>query len=91
MASDPSPDAESLHKGLNALQITREIALDKRNYCSWGTREKMTEEFIRRTGHAEGPHEWQLDVAEAALLGVDATLIAATGLGKRCLLSCLSS
>lgn len=31
-------------------------------------------------GHA--PYEWQLDVAEAVLLGIDTTLIARTGSGK---------
>lgn len=40
----------------------------------------MSEECLTRKGFL--PHDWQLDVAEAVLLGLDTVLIAGTGCGK---------
>ena len=52
----------------------------------WGydyedTRRKISEEFKNRNNNME-PYEWQLDVAEAIILGLDCTVIAGTGAGK---------
>lgn len=52
----------------------------------WGYRSTDTREQIRNTFQAccpgKEPHDWQLDVAEAILLGLDCTVIAGTGAGK---------
>lgn len=45
------------------------------------TRRDMRNRLFAATGGKE-PYQWQLDVAEALLLGVDAIVIAPTGAGK---------
>ena len=45
------------------------------------TRQKISEEFRHRCNNLE-PYPWQLNVAEALLLGLDCSVIAATGSGK---------
>ena len=44
------------------------------------TRSTITRLFKARSGKT--PYDWQLDVAEAILLGLDSTVIAGTGSGK---------
>ncbi|KAI0629149.1 P-loop containing nucleoside triphosphate hydrolase protein [Trametes polyzona] len=64
------------------LQAARDAAAaSTRKYDSNATRKKLIEEFGARTG-GKAPYDWQLDVAEALLLGVDCTVIAGTGSGK---------
>ncbi|KAI0634115.1 P-loop containing nucleoside triphosphate hydrolase protein [Trametes polyzona] len=63
------------------LQAARDEAISKRKYDSALTRSKLVEEFRARTG-GKTPYDWQVDVAEALLLGVDCTVIAGTGSGK---------
>jgi ATP-dependent helicase YprA (DUF1998 family) len=52
-----------------------------RGYDYENTRRKISEEFKNRNNDME-PYEWQLDVAEAIILGLDCTVIAGTGAGK---------
>jgi ATP-dependent helicase YprA (DUF1998 family) len=71
-------DAE---KFARILQKVRDEALKSRGYQSAPTRAKLRTEFsIRNAGMV--PYGWQVDVAEALLLGLDCSVIAGTGAGK---------
>ncbi|KAI0348869.1 hypothetical protein OH77DRAFT_1465921, partial [Trametes cingulata] len=63
------------------LQAARDAAVTTRKYNSTAVREDIVREFRERTG-GKTPYDWQVDVAEALLLGVDCTVIAGTGSGK---------
>ncbi|KAL4258661.1 hypothetical protein AB1N83_011263 [Pleurotus pulmonarius] len=52
-----------------------------RKYNSETARLQITSEFAKRT-RGKTPYGWQVDVAEALLLGLDCTVIAGTGAGK---------
>ncbi|KAI0309971.1 P-loop containing nucleoside triphosphate hydrolase protein [Amylostereum chailletii] len=62
------------------LEEARKRAAPK--YVSAEARKKMSEECKARSHGKIVPHEWQLDIAECLILGVDCELIAATGTGK---------
>ena len=62
------------------LQEARAAAEKQRKYNSGATRRALAALFAERFGSA--PYEWQLDVAEALLLGLDSVVIAGTGSGK---------
>ncbi|KAF6755179.1 P-loop containing nucleoside triphosphate hydrolase protein [Ephemerocybe angulata] len=53
---------------------------EKEGYVSRETRDAMEETFCARFGKI--PYAWQLDVAEALLLGLNCVVIAGTGCGK---------
>ena len=79
------PPSASLHAQLRArsyknLQKARLAAEKKTSYNSAETRARLTCEFRARM-HSE-PYPWQLDAAEAILLGLDSVVIAGTGSGK---------
>jgi ATP-dependent helicase YprA (DUF1998 family) len=63
------------------LHKAREQAFKMRGYQSAMTRLKLHVEFNKRN---EGmvAYEWQIDVSEALLLGLDCSVIAGTGAGK---------
>ena len=64
------------------LNDARKAAIDQRPpYSSESTREAISTVFYERTNGLK-PYEWQLDVAEALILGLDCLLIAGTGAGK---------
>ncbi len=50
-------------------------------YDSMDARQRMTDAF-RERNDGKTPHPWQLDTAEAILLGIDGLVIAGTGAGK---------
>ncbi|THU76120.1 hypothetical protein K435DRAFT_787365 [Dendrothele bispora CBS 962.96] len=52
-----------------------------RNYNSGTTRNQIREEFSKRNKGLVA-YGWQIDVAEALLLGLDVSVIAGTGSGK---------
>ena len=62
------------------LQQARETAAKKRNYNSLDTHTRLERLFSEKSGFK--PYGWQLDVAEAILLGLDCVVIAGTGSGK---------
>lgn len=62
------------------LEKAREKAQKEKKYDSLAVRNKITEVFRQRTG--KSPYGWQVQVAEALLLGLDCTVIAGTGMGK---------
>ncbi|KAF8162176.1 hypothetical protein K438DRAFT_1618567 [Mycena galopus ATCC 62051] len=68
-------------KAADNLQTARAEAAKSRQYRSTPTRAKIRTEFIARNDGMI-PHDWQVDFAEALLLGLDCTLIAGTGSGK---------
>ncbi|KAH7903826.1 P-loop containing nucleoside triphosphate hydrolase protein, partial [Hygrophoropsis aurantiaca] len=65
----------------NLLRQAREKAAKTHGYNSVAMQLKICDEFRARNENKE-PYKWQLDVAEALLLGLDCTVIAGTGAGK---------
>lgn len=62
------------------LQDARDAAGRKNGYDSAKTRQDLKRLFRERFG--TDPYEWQVDVTEAILLGLDSVVIAGTGAGK---------
>jgi hypothetical protein len=72
--------AEHQHNVRQAAEIlknARQDAFERNGFLSEATRTKMLDEFKSRTGMVA--YDWQLDVAEALLLGMDCLVIAGTG------------
>ena len=63
------------------LARARVEATQKYHYDSQMTQEKLSK-LVHQHCEGKRPYEWQLDVAEALLLGVDSVVIAGTGMGK---------
>ena len=64
-----------------SFKILEEARRSKRGYNSQATREALTN-VVKAVFNQNTPHDFQLDVAEAIILGLDATVIAGTGSGK---------
>ena len=62
----------------NVLQAARDHS---REYSSERTREELVAVF-QKTFQGLEPYDWQLNVTEAILLGLDCVVIAGTGSGK---------
>jgi bloom syndrome protein len=62
------------------LQKAREEAARNNGYDSTRTRSDL--KLIFRDRFGKDPYEWQLDVTEAILLGLDSVVIMGTGAGK---------
>ncbi|KAJ7260767.1 P-loop containing nucleoside triphosphate hydrolase protein [Mycena rebaudengoi] len=62
------------------LQAAREKAREKTKYDSEATRRDLARLFEEEYG--KPPYEWQIDVSEALILGLDCIVIAGTGAGK---------
>ncbi|KAJ3501241.1 hypothetical protein NLJ89_g9430 [Agrocybe chaxingu] len=62
------------------LNNARQKAAETSGCDSAATRISLTEVTRRRSG--DNPYEWQLDMSEAVLLGLDTIVIAGTGSGK---------
>lgn len=82
MAQDSRKEAhDRLHaRSYRNLDKAREGAARKSAYDSAKTRHDIQTLFAERFG--TNPYEWQLDVTEAILLGLDSVVIAGTGAGK---------
>lgn len=78
----PEKDPAALEKArfTKILEKTRRDARQTSKFDSAAVRTLMSEECLTRKGFL--PHEWQLDVAEAVVLGLDTVMIAGTGCGK---------
>ncbi|KIJ62766.1 hypothetical protein HYDPIDRAFT_69288, partial [Hydnomerulius pinastri MD-312] len=63
------------------LAQARQSAQEKNQYDSKTTRKKIVDEFCARFDNL-APYDWQLNVAEALVLGLDCSVIAGTGAGK---------
>jgi ATP-dependent helicase YprA (DUF1998 family) len=63
------------------LKNARDAALKDRNYDSEGTRQTMSRK-LQDVFNGRIPYEWQLDAAEALILGLDCVVVAGTGAGK---------
>ncbi|KAF8888593.1 P-loop containing nucleoside triphosphate hydrolase protein [Infundibulicybe gibba] len=72
---------EETRRSTQVLEDARENAYLHRKYNSAATRDMLVSEFGMRT-NGMSPYSWQVDVAEALLLGLDCTVIAGTGAGK---------
>jgi bloom syndrome protein len=82
-----APNSKSDHDAAKArsetlLQTARNMAAEKNGYDSNRTRRDLQTLFSERFGSAAEPYQWQLDVTEAILLGLDSVVIAGTGSGK---------
>ena len=62
------------------LENARKAAAKKKTYDTHKTRAALADIFWERFGN--DPYDWQLDVAEAIILGLDSIVIAGTGSGK---------
>jgi ATP-dependent helicase YprA (DUF1998 family) len=67
-------------KSYRILEKARAEAARKNGYNSQTTRTELQRLFRERFG--KDPYDWQLDVTEAILLGLDSVVIAGTGAGK---------
>ena len=67
-------------KSYRILERARAEAARKNGYNSQTTRTDLQRLFRERFG--KDPYDWQLDVTEAILLGLDSVVIAGTGAGK---------
>ncbi|KAF8881231.1 hypothetical protein BD779DRAFT_1473508 [Infundibulicybe gibba] len=79
-----SPSEEhqkEIRKYKQLLQNARDSARGARGYDSAQTRSILHSEFSRRNPGLSA-YGWQVDVAEALLLGLDCSVIAGTGAGK---------
>ena len=74
-------DAAKAHSK-TLLQKACDMAAKKGNYDSEKTRHDLGALFSERFGSGAEPYQWQLDVTEAILLGLDSVVIAGTGSGK---------
>ncbi|KAG6806832.1 hypothetical protein H0H92_009901, partial [Tricholoma furcatifolium] len=61
------------------LVAARKSAIERNKYSSEETRQRLTQ-LVRDRFHND-PYAWQLDVAEALVLGLDCVVIAGTGAG----------
>ena len=64
-----------------SLKLLSDARTKKVGYNSQATRRTLAESVTARCP-AINPYDWQIDVAEAVALGLDATVIAGTGSGK---------
>ena len=62
------------------LQEARDVSKKKHDYNLGETRLEMRTRFSDKSHFR--PYDWQLDVAEALLVGLDSIVIAGTGSGK---------
>jgi ATP-dependent helicase YprA (DUF1998 family) len=67
---------------MRSEQLLQTARAKKRDYNSDDTRRTLRTRFAKRSKGRFEPYEWQLDVAEALLLGLDSVVIAGTGSGK---------
>jgi bloom syndrome protein len=81
LGSDSDHDV-AIARSQMLLQNARVTAAKKKNYDSGDTRRKLQSLFSERFGSGAEPYQWQLDVTEATLLGLDSVVIAGTGSGK---------
>lgn len=65
----------------SVFRAKRRAAMKSRKYCSEETRQRMADGF-RDACDGKEPYTWQLDAAEAVLLGLDCLVVAGTGAGK---------
>ncbi|KAF8723171.1 hypothetical protein AX14_009490 [Amanita brunnescens Koide BX004] len=72
---------DQVRRSTAALEQARKHFAEKHKYSTSVTRQKLRDELSSRTDGLEA-YEWQVNVSEALLLGLDCTVIAGTGAGK---------
>jgi ATP-dependent helicase YprA (DUF1998 family) len=75
-----SDHLRNVKQAADLLKNARKEAFEKKGFLSEAIRTKMHDEFKFRTDMVA--YDWQIDVAEALLLGLDCSVIAGTGAGK---------
>ena len=76
----PSRSARKHTNSYRNLENARKAAAKKKNYDTHKTRAALADIFRERFGN--NPYDWQLNVTEAIILGLDSIVIAGTGSGK---------
>jgi ATP-dependent helicase YprA (DUF1998 family) len=78
-----SPEKQNLLSA-DILEKAQTVSSNNNGYCSTQVRRALQDSFFnaQMTGLKRVPYDWQLDVAEALLLGLDCSVIAGTGAGK---------
>jgi bloom syndrome protein len=71
---------QAKRKSYQLLEHTRDAAIANGDKSYINLREELTRLLVEKFKHA--PYSWQLDVAEAICLGLDAVVVAGTGEGK---------
>ena len=71
----------SISRASGTLKSACEAALKDQNYDSDGTRQTMSRR-LQDVFNGRLPYDWQLDAAEALILGLDCIVVAGTGAGK---------
>lgn len=81
--ADARKEAHDEERRQSGLFLQEAVLAAARNlrYDSTATRAKIQTEFTRRNSGKQ-PYNWQVNVTEALLLGLDCTVIAGTGAGK---------
>ncbi|KAI0744930.1 P-loop containing nucleoside triphosphate hydrolase protein [Earliella scabrosa] len=76
-----STHAQRIEHSARLLESARDFAAKERGYNSQEVRDEIIRTFAEAFG-GRVPYGWQVDVAEALLLGLDTAVIAGTGAGK---------
>jgi len=74
------PHAKVRLRSYRNLENARAEASKKSRFDSESVRRRLGDTFRERFGSA--PHDWQVDVSEALILGLDTVVVAGTGSGK---------
>jgi len=84
MAQSDSSVKKPRLKDANHIATSRMLvsSCEEENYDTHKTRVAFDRYFSRTIRN--NPYDWQLDVAEAIILGLDSIVIAGTGSGKTC-------
>ncbi|KAF8168911.1 P-loop containing nucleoside triphosphate hydrolase protein [Pholiota molesta] len=77
---DPCSESPEWARSYRNLRAAIQKATNENGYDSHATRTRVHQLFRERFGCP--PHDWQVDVTEAMLLGLDSIVIAGTGAGK---------
>jgi len=76
------PHFQTQTRSYKNLDNTCKLAAKSSNYDSAATRARVTTLFQERFEAPPCDWQWQLDVTEAILLGLDSVVMAGTGAGK---------
>jgi len=79
--TEPYSHSEEKQRSYDNLHQSRETSRQQSSYSSEQTRQTLINLCLERCAN-RAPYPWQLDAAEAFILGLDCTVLAGTGSGK---------
>ncbi|CDO73892.1 hypothetical protein BN946_scf185016.g49 [Trametes cinnabarina] len=80
-SDDPDLHTDRVARSAKLIKTARENAAREHGYQSRETRSRLSVAFAEASSGKQ-PYDWQLDVSEALLLGLDTVVTAGTGAGK---------